>query len=206
MNRPRNRALLLLAPLVLSPAAMAQQPNSPASSTPPAPPAGTTPPAQPAPPQPPACTTPEHRQFDFWIGRWDVYRADNNALVAHSLIERMYDGCAIRENWMPHGRAGGGSLSNYNRAHRRWHQTWVDSANSYAVFVGGMEGEAMVITGTWYGINGPGTSSLARMTYTREPEGAVLQRVDTSADGGRTWTQNPGLLYRPAANHLSTTR
>ena len=30
-------------------------------------------PAAPATPPPPACESAEHRQFDFWVGRWDVY-------------------------------------------------------------------------------------------------------------------------------------
>jgi hypothetical protein len=106
---------------------------------------------------PSACSSAEHRAFDFWVGRWDVYRTDTDALVAHSLIERMYDGCAIRESWMPHGRAGGGSLSAWDPAARMWRQTWVDSANAHASFEGGIESGAMVLTGRWLGYNGPGT-------------------------------------------------
>lgn len=160
--------------------------------------AAQTPSAPPAPaPSPPACASAEHRAFDFWIGRWDVYRTDSNALVAHSLIERMYDGCAIRENWMPHGRAGGGSLSTWDPAARRWRQTWVDSANTYAAFEGGIVDGAMVLTGRWLGYNGPGRDVLARMTYSRQATGAVLQRVEVSNDEGRTWTLGAALLYRP---------
>jgi hypothetical protein len=159
----------------------------------------------PAPP-PPACASAEHRAFDFWVGRWDVYRTDTNALVAHSLVERMYDGCAIRESWMPHGRAGGGSLSAWDPAARRWRQTWVDSANTHASFEGGADGGAMVLTGRWLGYNGPGTEVLARMTYARRAEGAVSQRVEVSGDGGRSWALAADLLYRPAARHSSLDR
>ncbi|HYG31002.1 MAG TPA: hypothetical protein VD887_12420 [Allosphingosinicella sp.] len=159
--------------------------------------AAQTPTPAPAAP-PPMCTSAEHRAFDFWVGRWDVYRADTNALVAHSLIERMYDGCAIRENWMPHGRAGGGSLSTWDPAARRWCQTWVDSANTYAVFEGGFSGGQMVLTGRWLGYSGPGTDVPARMTYSVQPSGAVLQRVDISNDAGETWTLGAALLYRRA--------
>ena len=160
----------------------------------------------PAAPPPPACASEAHRAFDFWVGRWDVYRTDTDALVAHSLIERMYDGCAIRESWMPHGRAGGGSLSSYDPAARRWRQVWVDSANGYATFEGGVESGAMVLTGHWRGFNGPGTEALARMTYARREGGAVSQRVESSSDGGRTWTLSADFVYRPAAAHASTGR
>jgi len=155
-------------------------------------------------PPPPACATAEHRAFDFWVGRWDVLRTDTNALVAHSVVESMYDGCAIRESWMPHGRAGGGSLSNWVPAQRRWRQTWVDAQNGYATFEGGIESGAMVLTGRWLGYNGPGTEVLARMTYARRDAGAVSQRVDVSTDDGRTWTLAADYLYRPAARHLAS--
>ena len=50
----------------------------------------------------PACASADHRAFDFWVGRWDVYpTAQPEKLVAHSLIERLYGGCAVRENWSP---------------------------------------------------------------------------------------------------------
>ena len=45
-----------------------------------------------APAAPAACAAPEHRQFDFWIGSWDVYPTAGGPLVAHSLIERRYGG------------------------------------------------------------------------------------------------------------------
>ncbi|MBI5941813.1 MAG: hypothetical protein HY859_15460, partial [Caulobacterales bacterium] len=72
---------------------------------------------------PPACATPEYRQFDFWVGRWDVYPTGQDKLVAHSLIERLYGGCAIRENWMPVQGGGGGSLNNYVAGEKGWRQT-----------------------------------------------------------------------------------
>jgi hypothetical protein len=151
-------------------------------------------------PPPLRCASADHRAFDFWVGRWDVYRTDTNALVAHSLIERMYDGCAIRENWMPIARTGGGSLSAWDPAARRWRQTWVDSANGYATFEGGIAGGAMVLSGHWLGYNGPGTDVLARMTYRSGGGGTVVQRVETSSDAGRTWRLSSEFLYRPAAS------
>src|ERR1041384_6491566 len=72
--------------------------------------------APPAPPPTPApaCTSAQHRQFDFWVGRWDVYPTGKDKLVAHSLIEKLYSGCVIRENWMPLNGSDGGSLNTYD--------------------------------------------------------------------------------------------
>ena len=44
-------------------------------------------------------------------------RTEPRTIIAHSVIEKRYSGCAIRENWMPVGKeltGGGGSLSLYD--------------------------------------------------------------------------------------------
>ncbi|HWA61758.1 MAG TPA: hypothetical protein VG939_10305 [Caulobacteraceae bacterium] len=152
--------------------------------------------AQPAAP-PPGCTSPESRQFDFWVGRWTVSPYGHpEKTVASSLIERLYGGCAIRENWSPTGGTGGGSLSSWVPGEGAWRQTWVDSAGSRVDFKGGWDGHAMVLTGVWPQPGHP--SQLTRMTYTREDGGAVRQRGETSDDGGKTWAPGFDLLYRPA--------
>ena len=101
-------------------------------------------------PAPPACTAAEYHQLDFWVGRWDVYPTGKDQLVAHSLIESVY-GCGIRENWMPIGKPGGGSLSIYVPGDKHWEQFWIDSSGTRAFFTGGWDGTAMVISGKWGG-------------------------------------------------------
>ena len=83
-------------------------------------------------------------------GSWDVYPTGKDKLVAHSLIEKVY-GCGIRENWMPLGKPGGGSLSVYVPAEKHWEQFWIDSSGTRAFFTGGWNGSAMVISGKWGG-------------------------------------------------------
>lgn len=153
-----------------------------------------------APPAPAACATPEFRQFDFWVGRWDVYPTGQEKLVAHSLIERLYGGCAIRENWMPLKAGGdGGSLSNYVAGEKGWRQTWLDSSGARVEFTGGWTGAAMVITGSWPGAVTPGQDALVRMTYSHNPDGSVRQLGEASTDGGKTWAPNFDFTYRPAS-------
>lgn len=145
-----------------------------------------------------ACSAPEHRQFDFWVGRWDVYPTGQAKLVAHSLIERLYGGCAIRENWMPLSGGEGGSLSNYVAREKGWRQTWLDSSGARVEFTGGWNGVAMVITGAWPGAVKPGQDALVRMTYTPSPDGSVRQFGEASTDGGKTWAPNFDFTYRPS--------
>jgi hypothetical protein len=155
-----------------------------------------TPPA----PPPPACTGPEHRQFDFWVGYWDVYPTGKNNLVAHSLIERLYAGCTIRENWMPLSKSDGGSLNMYDPADKHWHQTWQDSQNGRVQFEGGIVDGKMVLTGDWKGANGPGQNALTRMTYSSNADGSVRQLGEQSTDSGKTWSPAFDFTYKRSAS------
>ena len=158
----------------------------------------------PAPPAPPpnACATPQHRQFYFGVGAWDVYATGTDRLVAHSLIERRYNGCAIRENWMPLRGQGGGSFSAWRPGTNNWRQTWVDSTGAWVEFTGGMDGNAMVLTGPWAGA-ATGQDGIVRMRYSPEAGGVVRQHGQVSTDNGATWTDSFGFTYRPAAAPLS---
>jgi len=152
---------------------------------------------QPAAPPPPPCETPEHRQFDFWVGKWDVYRTDTDQLVAHSLIEKLYGGCAVRENWMPIGGTGGGSLNSWRPAERKWHQAWTDSGNNWNEYAGGIDGGLMVLTGS--SAKAGGAAVPVRITYEAKA-GNVVQTGYQSADGGKTWSLTYQFLYRPAGS------
>ena len=146
-----------------------------------------------APPKP--CLGPEYSQFDFWVGRWDVSTTRKPAVVAHSLIEKVY-GCGIRENWAPNNGQDGGSLSIYVPAEKGWRQTWIDSSGAHVEFKGGWTGKAMVLTGDWPGPDG--RANLVRMTYTLGADGSVRQAGEASSDHGRTWKPAFDFTYRKA--------
>ena len=155
--------------------------------------------AVPIPPAaPPAkCTGEEFDALDFWLGEWDVYPEGKDAPIARSRIEKLYSGCAVRENWMPLKGAGGGSLNAYDPATGRWHQTWVGSAPGPVYFVGGPANGGMVLTGYWKGSGPGGEDGLTRMTYTRRPDGSVRQHGQFSDDHGIIWQTTFDLIYRP---------
>jgi hypothetical protein len=141
------------------------------------------------------CTSPESRQFDFWVGRWTVTSAAKvHVKVADSVIERLYAGCAIRENWKPLRAADmGGSLSSYVATEKAWRQTWVDASGSRVDFRGGWNGSAMVLIGVW---PVPGHArQLTRMTYTVQTDGKIRQRGETSDDRGVNWKPSFDLIY-----------
>ncbi|QDZ06418.1 hypothetical protein FPZ24_02120 [Sphingomonas panacisoli] len=152
---------------------------------------------QPA-PSPPACAASENRQFDFWVGKWDVFDPKTNKKVAESLIESVYRGCGIRENWRPK-TSGGGSLNIYIPQEKKWFQSWIDAQGSRAEFVGGWNGKAMVLEGDWPTPAVPGQPNRVRMTYTPYPDGSVRQTGEVSTDDGKTWKPSFDFIYRHAA-------
>jgi len=147
-------------------------------------------------PAPVGCTSSESRQFDFWIGKWDVYaKTRPDQKVANSLIENLYHGCAIRENWMPlHTDRPGGSINAYSPEKRVWRQFWADSDGSSAQFEGHRNGKAMVLTGVWPQPGHP--TQMTRMTYTPLPDGSVEQVGVTSDDNGRSWQASFDFVYK----------
>lgn len=135
--------------------------------------------------------------MDFWVGDWDVYPSGKDTLVAHSEIEKLYNGCAIRENWMPLKGADGGSLSEFEPRTGRWHQTWIGSAPGRVEFDGGLVDGRMVLTGWWPKSGPKGEDGLTRMSYSRVEGNAVRQFGEFSADQGLTWQTSFDFIYRP---------
>ena len=152
---------------------------------------------QATPPPPPACDGEAYAALDFWVGDWDVYPTGRDNLVAHSKIEKLYNGCAIREDWMPLRGSTGGSLSGFDPATQRWHQTWIGSAPGVVRFEGGPVDGKMVLTGWWPGSGPNGEDGLTRMTYSGLEGDAVRQFGEFSVDHGLTWQPSFDFVYRP---------
>jgi len=127
----------------------------------------------------PPCSAAEHRQFDFWVGEWDVVnRARSDAPAARSNITLEQNDCVIREEYSTAGGYGGTSLTFYDTARGRWHQTWIDNQGQPVFFDGGFEGESLVVVSP---------DAKFRMIFTPQEDGSVRQQFDGSKDGGESW-------------------
>lgn len=146
-------------------------------------------------PAPPRCTSPESRQFDFWIGEWNVTDQRTGQHAGESRIEKLYGGCVLRENWSSDGFSGG-SLNMWWNGDRQWHQTWMDQAGAFRHFIGGLTRNQMIMTAEQPDPRDPGKSMLVRLTFTPNADGAVRQYSDLSRDGGKTWQLRYDYLYR----------
>jgi hypothetical protein len=134
---------------------------------------------------PPSCTAPEHRQFDFWIGDWNVY-GPRGKLAGRNTITRVYGGCVIREHYVGARGYTGGSLNIYDASRDRWHQTWVDNGGLLLELDGGFRDGKMVLEGET--LDSTGAVQKQRITWEPLQAGKVRQHWQQSTDGGKSWT------------------
>ena len=136
-------------------------------------------------------STPEHRQFDFWIGEWDVFQGEQK--VAESSIQNILDGCVIYENYSQADGYTGRSFNFYDRHLRKWRQTWVDATGMVSEFAGEIKDGNLFYEGESH--YSDGTKALRRMTFTKLAQDRVSQVSEISRDGGKTWKPYYDLLY-----------
>lgn len=178
--------------------ALAQQPTPPptpaAQPTPPPAPAAqpqaVVPPAAPA---PPPCSTPEFKQFDFWLGEWElegkspVPNKPNEFTTGRhkNTITKTFDGCVIQENFDDLNGFHGMSVSTYDTTLGKWKQTWVDNTGTYIDTIGEFKDGKMVLQRKL--VNARGIPVIQRMTFSNIKPDSFDWDWEASRDEGKTW-------------------
>ena len=130
-----------------------------------------------------ACSGPEHRQFDFWLGDWQVTDTAGSALGSN-VITRVASGCGLFESWTSGGSGfAGNSLNWYDVGAGQWKQIWV-GLGLYLDLSGSMEGDRMVLSGER---ETPEGTVIDRISWIPMGDGRVRQLWETSNDRGATW-------------------
>ena len=142
-----------------------------------------------------ACTDPGHRQFDFWLGSWQVHTADGS-LAGNSRIERAQDGCVVHERYTTPKGYEGQSLNIYDAGRKAWHQSWVDNTGMLLLLEGGLVDGNMVLAGTTTGQDGARTRH--RITWTPHADGTVRQLWESSDATGEWKVAFDGMYRREA--------
>lgn len=143
---------------------------------------------------PSSCADPAYRQFDFWLGDWNVTTPDGR-LVGRDHVERLYGGCVVKENWTGLQGGTGSSFNIYDANRKLWHQTWVDSMGTLLVLEGGLRHGRMVLKGDQ--VQKDGSHLLNRIIWT--PGHATVHQVwEVSKDGGKTWKVIFDGIYKKA--------
>jgi hypothetical protein len=142
--------------------------------------------------QQPHGSHPEQRQFDFWIGTWEVEDRAGQRL-GRNRIEPLLGGAVLQETWEGAKGGQGTSLNAWLPSRKVWRQTWVDNQGQVLDLEGGLNEGRMVLEGETQGRH-------QRITWTPLPDGRVLQVWEQSQDGGRTWTRAFEGYYRKVKN------
>jgi hypothetical protein len=130
-----------------------------------------------------ACESPRYRDFDFWLGEWQVHTPEGK-LAGTNRISREYAGCVLHERYDTGRGYSGESLNTYDPARQTWHQTWVDSAGTLLLLEGALRGTSMVLEGQTTAEGGKATRH--RITWTPAADGSVRQLWESS-EAGATW-------------------
>ena len=147
----------------------------------------------------PGCESAESRQFDFWLGDWELsYKGpDGKAATSRNRITKILDGCALLEEFSgpPGTPLQGRSHSTYDRGAGRWKQTWVDNTGSYLDFSGGMADGRMVLARE---AERQGKKFHQRMVWQDIRADSLKWLWQRSDDGGASWATQWEIDYRRA--------
>ena len=141
---------------------------------------------------PPPALPPESRQFDFWVGDWEVSNPAGK-LAGRSKIELIAGGAGVLENWTGASGYTGRSLNAWNAAKKQWQQYWVGSDGGVLELAGGIVEGRMVLSAER---EVRGQRRRERITWTPHADGTVRQHWEQSADDGKTGTTAFDGLYR----------
>jgi ketosteroid isomerase-like protein len=145
--------------------------------------------------KPAPCVAPEYHQLDFWIGDWDVFDVDNPAKqVARVHVDRILDGCVLREDYQDTEGHKGQSFSIYDASRKSWHQSWVTNRGQVLQLDGGLQGGDMSLSAIE--LTADGKEKQIRGVWKPVAEG-VRETAVTSVDGGKKWEPWFELMFRP---------
>jgi hypothetical protein len=137
-------------------------------------------------PQPSPCEQDNRfREFDFWVGEWDVHDADGN-FVGENSITRAERGCVLLEEWRGVKGSTGISMNYVDRITDEWVQIWHAAAGYQLEIRGGLTDDGMRLSGKIHYI-GSGQTAPFRGLWTPLPDGRVRQYFEQSNDDGATW-------------------
>jgi tetratricopeptide (TPR) repeat protein len=141
--------------------------------------------------QHPCAAAAEYRQFDYWLGEWDVFSGGQK--IARSSIQAILDDCVVFENYATlDGRYAGKSLNIWIPAKKQWEQRYMDTTGGSHEWIGALDGDHLVFT---YNYEQNGVKTMQRMSYLKEGADQVRQKIDVSTDEGKTWNVSYDGLY-----------
>jgi tetratricopeptide (TPR) repeat protein len=154
----------------------------------------------------PCAYTKENRQFDFWLGEWDVSTTQGAIPAGTSRIELILEDCVVLENWKSlNSPYSGKSYNIYNQALKRWEQYWVDNVGGNIFFHGELLKDGVLDYWTDEIPQSTGPSLKRHLQFIPMGSDKVRQFSQGSTDGGKTWSVEYDFTYvrknKDAAGH-----
>jgi len=137
------------------------------------------------PPPNPCVGNEKLKQFDFWVGDWEV-RVASGVLAGTNSITREQNGCVLVERWENTAGGTGTSINFFDEAKQQWVQMWNGAGGSQINISGGLVEGSMVLVGTLANVGSPQVLDF-RGTWTLLDDGRVRQFFEQSVDKGKTW-------------------
>ncbi|MEO7982484.1 MAG: tetratricopeptide repeat protein [Bacteroidota bacterium] len=141
---------------------------------------------------------PRSRNFDFWVGDWDVYTTGTTKLIGRSLIEKASGECMILENWTSVGLTYEGKSINYvDPASGKWEQDWVGSDGTgqhVSKFYNG-EYKDSAMRFSFERTLPNGIRLIGKFIFFNQGADQVRQFNEVSQDGGKTWVPQYDYTY-----------
>ena len=136
----------------------------------------------------------KHKEFDFWVGSWDVRpRGQPANPPARNEITKIDDGCVVHESWTAPASVGQ-SFNIYDRTRSKWFQIWVDNSGGLHEYSGVYRDNAMRYEGTTPALP-PATGRVqTRLTFFRIAADTVRQFSESLRPDG-SWGVNYDLIY-----------
>ena len=144
-------------------------------------------------PAPPPCADDIHRDFDFWIGEWDVFDVNDNKIGENS-IQVELDGCLLVERWNSANNIPGSSYNFVDFGTKKWRQVWVSSWGTIDYDGGLNDAGEMVLEGELAAPNGNVVGF--RGTWALQEDGSVKQSFDQQNAETKEWTNAFVGIYR----------
>jgi ketosteroid isomerase-like protein len=137
------------------------------------------------------------RNFDFWIGDWDVRPTGTGPAgpPARNTVTLENNGCTVVEHWVASGGSEGQSFNLYDSSLGKWRQTWVDNVGGQHDYRGNLVGRDMTFEGDTPAPGGALGRVPTKLTFFHISDDSVRQFSQTSTDSGKTWTTAYDLMY-----------
>ena len=146
------------------------------------------------------CDTPQHHQFDFWVGDWQVFDAKSNQLVAFDRVEKHSEGCIVQQNLTfisdlyrrpgVNYRLAGIGVNRFDG--EGWLEMWADNQWGAIVLRGSPDSNgSMVLTSII-----PSRNRDLRLVWEKRPDGSVRNVEYVAVAGSGKWEKYGDLIYR----------